>query len=344
MSTYQEDINLISQGSGLGSFSRASSDAMFGINHRGLGNPIPLNTDNQGMIFFTRPLLNLSYDNVAACRQLTPLLTPEEYSYQRAIRCLLDPWGHGPEDPSIRKAVNTPLIDPKQAFITPLTNHLLSLTGWPDQELDTFTSKPGAHREVFTMADGISRDFSAFPLNATYRNVTGDPITLLYYVWMKYIAEVTQGTMLPYPQFVLENEIDYMTRIYRLVLDPTRQYVQRITACAGAFPTANPLGAVFNFNADQAMSQDSKEISVRFQCVGYEPYEPILLMEFNATVCYFNRDMFDGTREEKMQRLTKAELTFFNYKGYPRIDPKSNRLEWWVTKLDYEDAKRRLLS
>lgn len=337
---YLEDLDLISRGSGFGELSTAAGNSFWGLNHRGVGNPIPLNSDNQGYTFFTRPYLNLAYDNVAMLRQLTPLLTRSEYTQQRAIRALFDPvgqiggWG--------REIVSTPLVDPKQAFLTPLTNHLLSCTGWPDQELDTFTSKEGVHREAYSLADGVTRNFTTFDLTTTFRNVQGDPITLSFFLWLTYIAAVTQGEMLPYPTMVLEKEVDYQTRIYRLILDPTRQYVQRICATGAAFPTANPLGAVFNFSADQALTQEAKELTFRFRAIGVDYYDPILMVEFNHTVTMFNRFMEDGIRENTYVKLSKNELRYFNYRGYPRIDPRTSAMEWWVTKDDYREIQRKL--
>lgn len=338
---YQEDIDLISRSEGFGDISSAAGNAYWGINHRGVGNPVPLNTDNHGLTFFTRPCLNLAYDNIAMLRQLTPLLTRSEYTQQRATRALLDRvgqvggWG--------REIVSTPLVDPKQAFLTPLTNHLVSCTGWPDQELDTFTSKEGVHREVYSLADAVPKNYSAFDLTATFRNVQGDPISLLFFTWLTYIAAVTQGEMNPYPTMVLEKEIDYMTRIYRLVLDPTRMYVQRIAACGAAFPTANPMGAVFNFNADQPMSQEAKELSFRFRAIGVDYYDPISIWEFNKTVTMFNQYMVDGVREVTYIKLAKNEIRYFNYKGYPRINPLSSAMEWWVTKEEYRNIQQRMI-
>ncbi len=337
---YLDDIDLISREIGHGEISTAAANSFWGINHRGVGNPMQLNQDNHGLVLFTRPCLNLSYDNVAMLRQLTPLLTPEEWSQHRMIRALLDRvgqvggWGRN-------GTVSSPAVDPLQAFLTPITNHLMSCTGWPDQEFDTFTSKEGVHREVYSLADGVPKDFTAFDLTTTFRNVTGDPITLLFFVWMQYITAVTIGEMVPYPAMVIEKEIDYQSRCYRLILDPTRTYVQRIASTI-VYPTANPLGQVFNFNADHAMSQEAKELNVRWRAVGVEYYDPILIFEFNKVVTTFNPYMEDDRRASTYVKLAKNEVQFFNYRGYPRIDPKSSALEWWVTPQQYREIQRKM--
>src|SRR5574343_207797 len=84
--SFSEAIDIISRLSGLGSLSDAYQQMLKGINHRGLGNPIRTNRDNSGIVLFTRPDCNLTYDNIALCRLMTPLLTDNEYTLQRYIR------------------------------------------------------------------------------------------------------------------------------------------------------------------------------------------------------------------------------------------------------------------
>jgi hypothetical protein len=134
---------------------------------------------------------------------------------------------------------------------------------------------------------------------------------------------------------IVENEIDYMTRIYRLVLDPTRTYVQKIANCGAAFPTAVPMGAAFNYTSDSPLANDNEQISIPFQCIGVEYNDPISIQEFNATVVYFNPEMDDGSRSQLFTKLSKSELALFNYQGYPRI-AEDNELEWWVSNDVYQ--------
>ena len=330
--TYGEDLNWLSRLSGYGTLSEAATNAMSGINHRGVGNPTPYNTDNHGLTFFTRPRMNMSYDNIAMDRVLTPLLTDRKDSYQRAIRTLLDPDGAFRSTPP----VVSDLVDHKSPFIALLTNNLLSLNGWPDPGVAYYESKPGVAKEAWAMVDDVARNFSSFDLQASFRNIAGDPITLLFYAWIRYAARVYDGTLMPYPEMIIDNEIDYQTRIYRLVLDPSRQWVQKVAACGASFPYSTSLGAAFNFSSDTPFAQDNaQQISVPFHCTGAEYQDPILFREFNDLVAMFNTDMGDDRRRSVMKELSKDELAYFNYYGYPHIDIRTQRLSWWVDKADY---------
>ena len=343
-----KDVDIVSRHSGLGALSQSTANAFYGINHRGLGNPLPVNTDNHGLTFFTRPRMNLSYDNIAMDRKLTPLLTDDDKSLQRAIRVLLDPVGVS-DVTAIRtrdglrsmshafRSVTSQLVDARSPFIAMLSNHLISLSGWPDPVVAYFDSTPGPHREVWSMIDDAVNHFGAYDLTATFRNTAGDPITLLFNTWIRYASLVYQGVLMPYPDSVIENEIDYNTRIYRLILDPTRQYVQKIAACGAAFPVSSAMGSAFDFSSDTPFVSDrATQITIPFHCNGAEYQDPILIREFNDIVFLFNPDMATNTRKAKMRQLAYKELKLFNYYGYPYIHPRSLELQWWVYKTDYD--------
>lgn len=347
MSTTIKDVlSKISRANGLGDLSRAAIDNLRGINHRGYGNPVILNKDNYGLTFFTRPNLNLSYDNIASKRVLTPLLDGEEnasYTLQRAIRMLLDPYLGDADKFISNKAVSgqaalllktTPLVDQNSAFLPLLTNNLISISGWPDVGVETFTSTPGVLNEAWSMVDSTARFFETFEINASFKNIEGDPISLLFFVWLHYMAGVYDGTMVPYPENISERRIDYQTRIYRLVLDSNRQYVQKIAACGAGFPLNVPMGNAFNFTNEGVYNMDNDQLSIRFKCMGVDYQDPILIEEFNATVQIFNPQMrgSDSDRERTYRKVIADELQYFNYNGYPRINNTSNELEWWVDK------------
>lgn len=336
MADIKDEVDLVSRLSGFGTLTEATGNSLYGINHRGVGNPVPYNTENHGLTFFTRPRLNLSYDNMAMDRVFTPLLTSNPFTYQRAIRAMLDPVGNvGDNDDDVR-GVSSPLVDNKSAFINILSNNLLSLSGWPDPVVAYFNATDGPAKETWSMVDDVHRNFNSFNLQASFRNIAGDPITLLFYIWLRYAANVYSGLMMPYPDSVIENEIDYQTRIYRLVLDPSRQFVQKIAACGAAFPVSSPLGAAFNFSSDSPLNQEnSQQISIPFQCIGVDYLDPILVKEFNDIVGFFNIDMQDDRRTGFLIKLNKSQLNLFNYHGYPRINPFSLELEWWVYRNEF---------
>jgi hypothetical protein len=343
----QTAIDIISRQSGLGRRQQAHTNAFYGINHRGVGNNIPHNTDNYGITFFTRPRMNLTYDNLVADRTMTTLLATyaKGETMQRAIRAILDPILAGKPEPSGQLAdpvaaddptKNVNLIDNQLPFIAILTNHLQSLSSWPDPTVDTFTSHEGINKEAWSMVDGQVRIFTTFDMTATFRNVAGDPISFLFNTWIKYASNVYTGKMVPYPDMILQNEIDYQTRIYRFVLDPSRQYITKVAACGAAFPYAVSLGAAFNYNSDQPFVADNaQEISVGFRCIGADYMDPITLREFNMVVQNFNPTMADGVRETSYIKLTPFEANYHNNYGYPRANESTFELEWWVDPADY---------
>lgn len=332
-------LDIISRSSGLGSLSASYADLLSGYNHRGMGSPVPLNTEGNGITFFTRPNLNLSYDNLTEDRMLTPLLTENTQTYQRVIRTMLDPVGAGLSRGSVAgRNITTPLFDEKQAFMPLLTNGLLSLTGWPDIQMDTYTSKEGVLRETWSMGDGTSKNYQAFDLNASFRNYGGDPITLLFMVWATYIDHIHRGVMTPYLKSVIENRVDYQSRIFRFTLDPSRTRIQKYASTTGVFPTAVPIGSALNFSADNPYAREnSEEIAMMFRCHTALYLDPILLYEFNETVQMFNPQMADEQRAAYYVKVPYEYLRLFNshHRSYPRVNTQTSELEWWIEREVY---------
>jgi hypothetical protein len=318
----------------LSSLSSVIGDNFYGINHRQTPNAIQINKDFYGLTFFTRPRLNLTPENLRVIRQFGSLLNPEPASLQRVIRCLLDP--------QLAKArtgsqITSPFVDPSQAFIPILTNHLVSMSGWPDVNLLTFTAQEGAYKETFSLVDSISDIYTGYTITANFRNIPGDPITLMFLIWCHYASHVYRGTLAPYPEMIIENEVDYQTRIYRLILDVTKQRVQKIAACGAAFPVSAPIGGTFDFASDRPITEANDQISIPFQCVGAMYQDDILIREFNDTVSLFNPMMNDLNRAAGMVKIPVMALNLFNNRGYPHINEDTYELEWWTTHDEYNE-------
>jgi hypothetical protein len=306
----------------------AITDTIHGINHRQQPNSVQINRDYYGLTFFTRPRMNMRTANLRQIREFSSLLTSVDLSLPRAIRAILD-------TECVNHGHTSGLVDNLQAFIPILTNQLISMSGWPDIDLPTFTSKPGAYQEAFSMADGITRDYATHNITANFRNIVGDPITSLFLVWCHYASQVFQGNLIPYPDALIENEIDYQTRIYRLVLDPSRRFIQKIAACGAAFPLNVPIGNSFNFESDTPINRANDQITINFRIMGPMYNDPILIHEFNQTVIQQNSSMADGFRASRFVQLNGSTFGLFNHHGYPRIDPTTWELEWWVPKDEY---------
>ena len=320
------------QSTPIGSIERAVGNNLYGINHRQTPGMVPINKDSYGLTFFVRPQLNLQSDNVRNFRLFYSLLTSNDKSVQRFARCMLDPRlsrGYPGSDNS-SQVLDSPFVDTLNPFISVLTNNLNSISGWPDVVSNAFTSKAGIYREEYSMVDDIVKNFSAFDISATFRNTRGDPIIFLFYIWMWYQSLVFEGLLVPYPDFIVENEIDYNTRIYRLVLDAEKRYVKKIAACGAAFPISIPMGEFFDFSNEKPFNDQTKDFTIRFRCMGAIYQDDILIKEFNDTVTIFNVYMLDEYREKYLVKVHPSLLTYFNHRGYPRINPSNYELEWWI--------------
>lgn len=345
-STISTAIDTVTKTSGLGSVSEAYQLMLGGINHRGLGNPVPLNRDGGGIVLMTRPYLNLSYDNAKQCRLLMPLLTGSDFTLQRYIRAMLDPRSHRGLN---SLAVPCKLLAPTNPFMPLFTNNLLSVSGWPDIVADTHTSKEGVIKESWSMIDGFAHVANRFDLTLNFRNTEGDPITAAIFAWITYATMVRRGKLMPYTDSIVNNRIDYCTRIYHLITDPSKRFVTKIAATGASFPTTVPIGSAFNYNGDQTYVTSTEQLSFNFACMGADYNDPITISEFNRISAMYNPDMriarvgdvdlkvageLLGPGNERIFRIPPSEVANSNYYGTPIIHPKTNELFWYVTRED----------
>ena len=171
-----------------------------------------------------------------------------------------------------------------------------------------------------------------------------DPITDLFRVWTIYMASVFKGIMVPYPDFLVKNEIDYMTRVYRLVLDKNKNRVQKIGCTGASFPTSTPLGAAFNFDSDKVLNETNNQINIQMQCLGACYQDDIIIHEFNTVVGIFMPAMREqyftiagngAFVNSVMEKVPQEALGLFNNRSYPRIHPNTYELEWYIPQSDY---------
>lgn len=339
----QTAVSQIHAGSSATFLDTAISDNFYGINHRQEPGAVPINKDGYGLTLWTRPMMNMASDNIRQNRLFIPLLNKDPNSMQRILRAYLDPR-------LAREGTPAPLADPQMAFIPILTNNLIGISGWPDVEVDTFTSSPGVYKEAWFMADSVSQNLSTYDITANFRNIDGDPITALFFYWIHYMSLVYLGDFIPYPEYIIENRIDYMTRIYRLVLDKDKRYVQKIGATGIAAPLSTPIGAAFNYDSSTPLNKSNDQLSITFRCAGAIYQDVILIWTFNQTQAAFNSEMADNKFTAKLidksrdpnnrdvwkfshptyKQIPYEALGVFNSRGYPRIAPENNELQWWV--------------
>lgn len=321
-------LNNLRRSSGMSSITAANSANLYGINHRSIPQATSRNVDHQGYTFFTRPDLRLSYDNLTQDRNLALMLNDEVESIWRWVRATLSPRESIPHYPST-------FVDKRNPFIPILTNNLESISGWPEVSVDPWSSDAGAYNEQTSQADGFADDYSVGQLTATFRNQIQDPINRLFHVWTRYSMLVHEGVVDPYMFNIVLNVIDYNTRIYRIVTDPSKQYIQHISACGAAFPLNSNLASKFDYSKEQPYNDENDKISIQFQIIGKMYDDPILFKEFNDLIIGYNPLMDDRTRAKHYKRILGTHLKSFNCLGLPHINLDNGRLDWYVTNQEY---------
>jgi len=237
--------------SGRGDTDEAITNTFMGFNHRIAPTAVAKNRERAGYVFFTRPDFNLSVENVAQSTRLTQMAEAPESSAERAVLGMLDPMcpyavkdeasGLGAD---FRDSIP---FDNKQAFMPIFTNRIVSLSGFPDGSVDVYTSEEGLKREQWSMVDSTNEINYTYTLSAVLQNLDGDVTTLIAAVWLEMMAGLYDGTFWPRTRNVIQREICYQTRIYRLIMDPTLKYVTKIGAALSAIPVNDNLGAIFNY-------------------------------------------------------------------------------------------------
>lgn len=350
--------------SGLGGFGSNTFSVLNGFNSiPGVRLPLPPNTDVQGFVFFTRPNLNLSYNNVISIRKFAALTSRDPDSMDNAIRCMLSlkgydsPVGVGMDQLS---TINTKLygdfyrsklINDSTPFIPLLSNTLESFTGWPEKQSQISSFVPGTFKEVVSYIDDNPYMYQDFDLIAVFSNMEGDPLTRLFSVWLEYSQHVMTGTMIPFPVYIVSNKLDYTTRPYVLILDRSGKFVQHIGSCGYMFPYTDPTADKFNFSLEEGFNERNNKITISFKAHGAIYDDPILITQFNRITKMMNPQMDESIRNQYMMKvdsdfnlnLTQNDKAFFNFKTYPYI-AESYELEWWIEKSIYDEYKTKFFS
>lgn len=338
-----DNIDEILSASGLGPLDSAITANFWGTRRGGPALAQPLPYENTGITFFTKPRMRLTDDNLFG-NVLSLLSDNRSDSMASAIRAYLDPYTGGTQlhTATALKGMNvtvkkSDLVDPLNPFITILGNNLISMTGFPDPSLNTYTAPEGLYHESWSMADDIISLYGRYDLNCTFRNMYGDPLGMMFYMWLFYMSGVYTGELQPYVDSIIDNEIDYQTRIYRFILDPTRTRVVKMFCCGAAFPTADNTGAAFNYSEGKPMSDGANEYSINFTCSGAVYYDPRIVKWFNKTVCNFNTNMTDQFRERVYVKIPFEKYHTMDNIGYPRVNPDTMDLEWWIDPTIYNE-------
>lgn len=326
MTEQYQVIDNIARSIGAGAEHSRYSEVFYGLNRLPNLPGLPSHREMQGLVLFTRPHLNLSYDNISSVRTLSHLLTQDPNSYQYAVRMLLD---HMTQQ---RSPVKTPLVDQYFPYLTLLSNNCITMSPPPDIGINLYSSPEGMMKEVWIMNDSISEHNGRFDLTCTFNNMKGNAMILLFHTWLIYIGQIRVGPMRPHQIQVEMDEMDYFTRIERLKLDISGRYVEQWFHTGAAVPTNISIGSGFSYNRLEPMELENKEISVQFACVGAVYNDPIQLFEFNIRVQRWNPRMNPQVRNSYYVKIPHSYVAATNYYGYPWINLATQELEWWIDK------------
>ncbi len=328
-------IDDIFREAGRASYGSYLTASIYGHDLTGVGTYLEQPKEEHGDVFFTKPRLNLSYDNMLKDRIFVNMASRNPFHPLRIVKAMLDPVS------AVIGNVGCPLVDNYSAFIPMLSAACTSMSGWPDQYLKTYTSHAGNYEEMFSKPDGSFKFFGTFTANCQFNNIAMDLISELFHKWCAYQSFIHDGTFTMYPSYIFENRMDFNTRIYKFCYDKTRTRVTKASMCGAAFPTFTNTGNDANFSKDSPVNHDADTVPQQFTCMGAYYRDPIVVTCFNRTVVDFNPYMHDTFRPTYLVKIRMSERMRMNHACYPRVDPITSEMEWWAFKDVYNTITKR---
>lgn len=302
------------------------------------------NRDKAGYTFFTRPLMNLTDRNLKNVSNLDKFLTDKALSIPRMARTLLDPrLVTGLINHKLYKqpALSSPLMIDDLAYMPILSNSLKNLSGWPSIKVPTYTSSPGLRKEQWAMVDGPYTVYDTFNLQATFKNITTEPIPTIMELWIRYPSLVYEGVLAQYLDVMWDFAKDYETSIYRFVTDESGRFIKKSARAVACFPDNEDTGKTFDYTLGRVYNDQLSDVSVNFVAQIAEYNESKTFLDFNKTTATFNPNvyLYLTNQPNNMEIIPKDLLHHFDNKGYPIIDLKTNELQWLIDKTDPAYAK-----
>lgn len=278
--------------------------------------------EGHGYTFITRPKLNLSNQSIRMDRILSLLDTLDPQTVAFTVRAMLDTKFKSLHNVSVSKSQ---YFDPNNPFITVLSNRLLTLNGWPDPTLDVETTEGGFFSESITYPKGHDQLTRNYDIAASFSDIQGSVIHILFTIWMRWIHLATRGRVSAYMEDIEARRMCFTSSIYRFVMDPSNRYITKWAKATGCFPRSVPSGAYFNYDSNAAHVDTAMNLSVPFTVSGKVEYmDPIILQEFNMLIDKIAPSVKNNTPATNQLRL------LLNFKCLPYIDLKggSNELRW----------------
>jgi hypothetical protein len=352
----------------LGLINKSISQTMTGLRttHKRINTPTA--KDNHGYVFLTKPQLNLSMSNIMRYRPFMPLLNKNKASLGAWIRGTLDPrWARvgdravylnklvteseetdypaGEKDSYTLPLVNgtgrmdvpeddhASQVDVYSPFINIITNNVVQISGFPDIDMPVFTGEPNRIGSSFQMIDGVENLNMPVDITMTIQDLIGDPVFNLFRTLSLYPGRIYGNQMMRYPDFILEDALDYNIRLYRLIIAADGETIHHIGSTMPAFIQGVAIGHHFDYSLDTPYREDNL-VNVRLMGSGVIYDDPILIDDFNVTVMYANKRMRGN--KDGMTLIPKELVPQFSYERvYPFIDPLSFKLQWWTESATY---------
>lgn len=340
----QVDINItdrqkVFESIGFGRTDQLLSTSLHGVFHSGATGLSPTSKELLGPVFVTRPQLNLTEDNIRPRPNLLPLLNTSNLSSERYIRCMLDPRlmeGTSQVASGNKHIIGSSFLNNKFAFIPTLSNDLTSLSGFPDKILPSYSSNPGALKEIYSHVDGSIEIYDERDINMVVRNSFDSLSFNIIDTWCEYASDVYMGRTVPYPDLVIENEIDYMTRIYVPILKRDGLTLARMACTGVSYPIVSPIGTYFNRAEGDPYQSSPQQHNFRFKSLGVIYNTNVVVRDFNDVVAIFNPLMHPSNRESYMSVIKPGLYRYFKGEGYPHIDMETKRFSWYIEDERYE--------
>lgn len=340
MAVTKIDLDAIFKETQSGLLNKSISQSLTGLRtgHRRIN--LPDNRSNQGYVFMTRPQLNLSAQNLIKHRPFYPLLSKDPHSLASWIRGTLDPrWAkYGnrsaillsqAERKNMIQQTQTSQVDVDSPFINAVTNNLISLSGFPDIDVASYTGEANRIGASYQLIDGIHNLNRPVDITLSLKDTAGSPIYNLFRILATYPSQIYKGTMTRYEDFIIEDTIDYNVRIYRILISTDGETIHSIASTFPGFIQGVASGARYDYNHDTPYSAESVA-NFRFMFSGVIYDDPALIDDFNRTVDSTNRSM--RNRTVNMVRIPRSVLEYFSYeKVYPYINIDTYTLEWWTS-------------
>ena len=283
-------------------------------------NTLMPNHEMTGYTFITRPKLNFSTTSLRQDRILAMLDTADPGSLQFAIRCYLDTYYSSRRDVTALAGL-CPFFNSESPFLIPLSNNLVSVSGWPDPILEPETTDGGFFSEDMTIAKGSDRLNKTYDITLTFRDIQGGFIMALMWMWIHYIELVIRGDTTAYPEDIAARRINYTCSIYRFVMDPSYRFITKWSKATGCWPRSIPIGNIFNFGDKEKFIHSAAQYSVPFTVNKVEIMDPIIFRDFNTIIRRFSPTIKNATMSGRPIGLVPAGMTpDDNFIGIPYID------------------------